>query len=201
MKIHLAAGIAAMLALPVLAPAQDTSAGSKTLRDDGADIVDIIQRFAKRTGKKVVIDSRVRGNVDLAGIDPNQVNWEQLLAILDVNFYAAVDLNGIVSIVPDANARQFSTPVFTDTNFKGADHEIVTLLVEVKNACAAQLVPVLRPLMPQAAHMAAYPPNNTIILNDDASNVRRIAQLIGELDRAAPAGQKCKEYSPPKPKE
>jgi len=47
--------------------------------------------------------------------------------------------------------------------------------------------------------MAAAVQTNTIILTDDAANVRRIAQLIEQLDRAAPSGQKCKEFVPPKP--
>jgi len=177
------------------------SRDSKTSRDDGMELVEIIERFAQRTGKKIIIDPRVRANVDVAGIDLNQVSWEQLLAILDVHFFAAVDQGGLVTIMPDANARQFPTPVYTDVNFKASDHELVTLLLDVRNACSAQLVPVLRPMMPQAAHMAAAVQTNTIILTDHAANVRRIAQLIEQLDRAAPSGQKCKEFAPPKPRE
>ncbi len=69
----------------------------------------------------------------------------------------------------------------------------MTLLVRPKNACAPQLVPVLRPLMPQRAHMAADTQSGTIILNDSAGNVRRIADIIEKLDRAAPAGRGCEE--------
>jgi general secretion pathway protein D len=203
MKSRLLVGIAAMLALSPLALAQENppTRESKSSRD-GVDIIDIIERFAKRTGKKIVIDSRVRANVDVAGIDTNQVTWDQLLAILDVNYFAAIDQGGLITIMPDANARQFPTPVYTDVNFKAADHEIVTVLLDVKNACAMQLVPVLRPLMPQAAHMAAVAQTNTLVVNDDAANVRRIAQVVEQLDRVAPSGQKCREMpAPPKPKE
>lgn len=202
MKLHWVVGIVAMLAVPALAPAQDNSSGgSKTSRDDGTDIVDIIERFSERTGKKIVIDSRVRAGVNLAGIDPGQVSWDELLAILDVNNFAAVDLNGLITIMPDANARQFPTPVYTDVNFRAADREIVSLMFEVKSACAPQIVPILRPMMPQAAHMAAFPQSNTLVLTDRAANVRRVAQMAAALDRVAPTGQKCKEMPPPKPKE
>jgi general secretion pathway protein D len=199
MKFRLIVGIAAMLALPpfVLAQENPMARDSKSSRDEGIDLLDIIERFAKRTGKKIVIDPRVRAKVNLAGIDANQVTWDELLAILDVNYFAAVDLHGLITIVPDANARQFPTPIYANLNFKAADREIVTVLLDVKNACSLELVPLLRPLMPQAAHMAASTQTNTLILSDDAANVRRVAQVVELLDRAAPAAQKCKDRQKP----
>ena len=64
--------------------------------------------------------------------------------------------------------------------------------------CVAQAVPVLRPLMPQAAHMAADVQSNTLIISDRAANARRIVDMVERLDKAAPAGQKCPpDMSPP----
>ena len=54
----------------------------------------------------------------------------------------------------------------------------------MQNVNAAQLVPVLRPLMPQAAHMAAYPNGNILILSDRASNVSRVMRIIQRIDQA-----------------
>ena len=204
MKMRIKLGIVVLLALPLLGVAQESSmsAESKSSRESGMDLTELIQRYAKRTGRKFIVDPRVRAVVQNPGIDVGQLTQEQLLAILDVHGFAAVELSGITTVLPDAGARQLPTPVHTDPNFKALDHEIVTLLLEVKNACAAHMVPVLRPLMPQAAHMAAYPPSNTLILTDHAVNVRRIAQLVERLDRLAPPGQKCPEMqAPPKPKE
>ena len=103
----------------------------------------------------------------------------------------AVEVNGVVSVVPDANARQLPVPVYSDLKFKAADDELVNVLLTLKNACSGQLVPVLRPLMPQAAHLAADIQSNTLIIDDRAANVRRIGEMTERLDRAAPAGQKC----------
>jgi general secretion pathway protein D len=64
----------------------------------------------------------------------------------------------------------------------GSD-ELVTQVVAVQNVNAAQLVPVLRPLMPQAAHMAAYPSGNILILSDRASNVARVLRIIKRIDQ------------------
>ena len=47
-------------------------------------------------------------------------------------------------------------------------------MIDVKNVSAAQLVPILRPLIPQYGHLAAYPASNILIISDRASNVNRI---------------------------
>src|SRR4029079_17243598 len=65
----------------------------------------------------------------------------------------------------------------------GESDELITQVIAVENVNAAQLVPVLRPLMPQAAHMAAYPQGNILILSDRASNVSRVMRIIERIDQ------------------
>ena len=66
---------------------------------------------------------------------------------------------------------------------KSGSDELITQVIAVHNVNAAQLVPVLRPLMPQAAHMAAYPNGNILILSDRASNVSRVMRIIERIDQ------------------
>src|SRR6185312_9036769 len=123
------------------------SSSSRTTMPD-IEIGDLIARYAKRSGKQFIVDPRVRAQVSLARIDPDRIGYDKLLAILAVNMFVAVPQGDWIVVVPDANARQLPTPVFTDRNFKaGAPDEIVTLVLTPKNICAPQAVPVLRPLM------------------------------------------------------
>jgi general secretion pathway protein D len=195
MKKSGALAIGLLAAMSSVALAQDSSS---KLSSGGHDIVDLITRFAKRANKQVIIDPRVRTSIPLAGIDPNNLSYEQLLAILDVNQFAAYEVGGIITVTIDSGSRQFPTPVHDDVRFKALDHEIVTLLVTTKNVCANQLVPVLRPLMPQAAHLAAEPQTNTLIINDHAVNARRIAELVSQLDKHGTGKKDC---WPPAPRE
>jgi general secretion pathway protein D len=175
--------VSLLLALPVTAAEQDSGTAPSSRSD--IEMYDLIARFAKRTGKQFIIDPRVRAQVPLAGMDPDRITYEKLLAILAVNQFAAVARGDWIIVVPDANARQLPTPVYTDRNFKsGAPDDIATLVVTVKNVCAAQAVPVLRPLMPQAAHMAAFPDTNTLILSDHVSNLHRLVTVLEALERA-----------------
>ena len=53
----------------------------------------------------------------------------------------------------------------------------------MRNVSAAQLVPVLRPLIPQYGHLVAYPPSNMLIISDRASNVSRMMRIIQRIDQ------------------
>ena len=54
----------------------------------------------------------------------------------------------------------------------------------MKNVSAAQLVPLLRPLIPQQGHLAAYTPGNMLIISDRASNVSRIMHIVERMDES-----------------
>lgn len=186
---------AVVLAMPVLAPAADQTAppcaAPSGASDHGLEIDELIAKVAKRTGKQFIVDPRVRATVSKSGIDLDKVDYEKLLAILAIHGFATYESNGVVKVLPDASARQLPIPVTLDVPAKALDDEYVTVMFQAKNMCTAQAVPVLRPLMPQAAHLAAFPQANTLLISDRAANARRIVDMAGRLDKAAPAGQKC----------
>ncbi len=100
-------------------------------------------------------------------------------SLLQVYGYIAVQSGNFIKILPDANARQVpGAPSGTD----GPD-EIVTRVIRIENVVAAQLVPILRPLIPQYGHLAAYPQSNMLIISDRAANVRRIARIVARIDQ------------------
>jgi general secretion pathway protein D len=189
------------LALPALVSAADqatpTQASSSSTQDFGIELTDLIDKVAKRTGKQFIIDPRVRGIAPYTGLDIARVDYGRLLAILTVHQYAAYESNGVVKVVPDANARSLPIPVSNEIPSKTLDDEYVTLMYEAKNMCTAQAVPVLRPLMPQNAHLAAFPQANTLLIADRAANARRIIEMAERLDKGTPSGQKCTAEMPP----
>ena len=150
------------------------------------EIGQVIEAVAQVTGKTIIPDPRVRAQVTMlsqTAMTPDQF-YEAFLALLQVHQFVAVESGGIVKILPDANARQMPNRDLPD-RVNGESDELVTQVVAVQNVNAAQLVPVLRPLMPQAAHMAAYPNGNILILSDRASNVNRILRIIRRIDQSS----------------
>ncbi len=165
MKTYRPWALAMVLALPVLASAAEPAASpcvaASSHSDDGMEMTDLIDKVAKRTGKQFIVDPRVRAIVSSTGIDLEKVDYGRLLAILTIHQFAAYESNGVVKVLPDASARQLPIPVTSEVPANALDDEYVTVMFQAKNMCAAQSVPVLRPLMPQAAHLAAFPQANT----------------------------------------
>jgi general secretion pathway protein D len=146
-------------------------------------IFELIERVSKKSGKRFLVDPRVNVDVPLPGFDVSQVDYEALLAIFRLQQLATFTQNGVVNVVPDANSRQLPTPVLTTDDPRIAADELVTRVIRVENVCGNWLVPILRPLLPQAAHLAAHSPSSSLVLSDRAGNARRIAELVKQLDR------------------
>lgn len=151
-----------------------------------ADITQIAEAVQAATGKTFIIDPRVRAQVTMLANTPMTSDefYQTFLAILQVHGFIAVPSGrNIVKILPDANARQFPANDLPD-NINAKSDEIVTQVISVKNVSAAQLVPILRPLIPQYGHLAAYPASNVLIISDRANNVARIMRIIARIDLA-----------------
>jgi general secretion pathway protein D len=150
---------------------------------DGRDIHEIIASVSSRTRKRFIVDPRVRAHVTLVGLVARDVDYPLLLTILNVHGFSAHERDGVVVVTPDAVDRQIATPVVPADKIRAADAEVVTAILPVKNISAGQLVPILRPLMPQRAHLAAAVERNALIIVDGADNVRRIVEIAETLDR------------------
>jgi general secretion pathway protein D len=93
-------------------------------------------------------------------------------------------------VIPDAIVRQLPVPLVTGKQTR-PQAEYVTKVIAVKSVPAAHLVPILRPMLPQQAHLVALPCTNSLIIVDTFGNIRRLEELVQSLDRGEP-------YEPPK---
>jgi general secretion pathway protein D len=149
-----------------------------------ADITQIAEAVSAATGKTFIIDPRVRAQVTMLSSTPMSPSafYETFLSILQVYGFIAVPAGNIVKILPDANARQIPGLDLPD-HVSATSDEIVTQVLDVKNVSAAQLVPILRPMIPQYGHLVAYPAGNILIITDRASNVNRMMRIIRRIDQ------------------
>jgi general secretion pathway protein D len=150
-----------------------------------ADITQIVQAVAAATGKSFILDPRVRAQVTMYSSAPMTppAFYQAFLSILEVYGFIAVPAgNNIEKIVPDADARQ-DPSIDLPASVSATSDEIVTQVIAVKNVSAAELVPILRPMIPQYGHLAAYTPSNILIISDRASNVHRMMAIIDRIDR------------------
>ena len=155
---------------------------SPNFRD--ADITQITEAVSAATGKTFILDPRVRAQVTMLSTRPMSPSefYEAFLSILQVYGFIAVPAGEVIKILPDANARQIPSIDLPD-HVSSTSDEIVTQVVDVRNVSAAQLVPILRPMIPQYGHLAAYPSSNILIISDRASNVNRMMRIIRRVDQ------------------
>lgn len=152
----------------------------------GVPIERLLATVAKKTGKRFVVDPKVHGAVVLVGMEPEDLSYSDLLSVLNVHGYAAVDEGRLVQIVPDASMRAQVMPTIGPKETRAPD-EYVTEIIPVRYAVAPQMVPLLRPLMPQNAHLAATVSGNSLVISDRFANLRRIEGLVHALDSAEAA--------------
>jgi general secretion pathway protein D len=150
-----------------------------------AEIREIIQAVSEVTGKNFIIDPRVNAKVTLLSASPMSpaAFYEAFLAVLQVYGYVALPAGKVIKIIPNTDARQLPSIDLPNSVSSDSD-EIVTQIITMKNVSAAQLVPMLRPLIPQQGHLAAYPGGNMLIISDRASNVSRIMKIIERMDES-----------------
>jgi general secretion pathway protein D len=150
-----------------------------------ADIRKIIEAVSEVTGRNFLIDPRVKAQVTMLSSSPMSPDafYQAFLSILEVHGYVAVPSGDLTKILPDANARQVPGTDLPSGRIASTD-ELVTQVLQVQNVAAAQLVPILRPLIPQYGHLAAHPASNMLIISDRAANVNRMMRIIRRIDQA-----------------
>lgn len=150
------------------------------------DIQELIKFVAEATGTTIVVDPAVKGKVKVVSSKPVSRDelYELFLSILEVHGYTAVSSGGVVRVIQSKDARSAPVKVRDGGSGKASD-EYVTEVIRLDNISAAKLIPVLRPLVPQQAHMAAYAPSNAIIISDLSANIDRIRSIIQRMDQSA----------------
>jgi general secretion pathway protein D len=159
-------------------------ADTVTLNFVNADIDAVVKAVGEITGRNFLVDPRVKGTVNIVSAHPvpKALVYPTLLSALRMQGFAAVESEGVVKIVPEADAKTQGGPVQRGGVGASGDR-IVTQVIALQHESAAQMVTVLRPLISPSNTISAYIPNNAIIVTDYADNLKRIDRIVASLDR------------------
>ncbi len=212
--VLLAGFTSAALTQPSLAPARATSpstvraadpnaAAVGTPRSDprdsqhadapgamGVPLQTLIQHVAANMHERLLVDPRTASTVILYGQKLDQVDYSDFLTILRINGFTAVELNHYINVVPIREARWLPVPTMTSGRTL-PDDQFANMSLKLDNACAALLIPLLRPWMPPYAYLAADPSSNSILAIDTYANLKRVRSMIMELDARTKPGLRC----------
>lgn len=195
LKIISLTALATMVSVPAASVwAQSNAAGTEANQEQtwqvnfkDSDIQEVIKFVADVTGKTVIIDPRVKGKVKVISADPltEQELYDLFLSVLETQGFTAIEVGDVVRVIPRKDARTSAVPVVNQPNL-GTD-AYITQVIQLYNVSATKVLPVLRPLAPQHAHLAAYEPSNAIIVSDTVANIARLRDIIQRIDLAGVA--------------
>lgn len=171
------------LALPLwVATCGLASAESWKVNLQDADIKAFINEVATITDQNFVLDPRINGNVTVISnraLSRDQI-YELFLSVMQVNGIAAIKSGNTTKLVPDNVAKESGIAV--DLRGETVGEALTTRVIYLTNTQAAEVLGVIRPLMPQSAHAAAVPGINALVLSDRADSLNQLTALIRDLD-------------------
>ncbi|MFT4243588.1 MAG: type II secretion system secretin GspD [Acidovorax sp.] len=160
-----------------------------TLNFANAEIEAVARTLATITGRNVVVDPRVKGQLTLVTdrpVTPTQA-FQQFLAALRLQGFTVVESAGLYKVVPEADAKlQGGSVNVSQGGASGvpAGGQVVTQIFKLNFENANNLVPVLRPLISPNNTINVNPGNNSLVITDYADNLQRIARIVAAMDVA-----------------
>lgn len=159
-----------------------TSEDKIVLNFENADIQTVIKAISKLSGKNFVIDPRVKGTVNIVSEKPisKSESYKVLASALRMQGFATVEADGVIKVLPEADARTYNMK--TGTSVSNAGDQLVTKVFSIDAGSATQLSNAIRPIVSQNNSISVYPNSNALIVTDYASNISRVTKIINDLN-------------------
>ena len=142
------------------------------------------------TGKRFVIGDGVNGKVTV--VTPPKIPVSEVyplfLAVLESSGFSVVEEEGTCRVVPLPERAVAAAPVVGADGSTTGDG-VITKVIRIENISALELRKILEPMVRggKAGALAAFGPTNHLIITDTAENIRKIEQIVAELDRPGAA--------------
>ena len=154
-----------------------------TLNFVNADIDAVARAIGLMTGRTMVIDPRVKGQLTMLTERPVSpaLAYNQFLATLRLQGFTVVESAGLYKVVPEADAKLQGGSVSVGSVGNGGG-QMQTQIFQLNYESANNLVPVLRPLISPNNTINVNPGTNALVITDYADNLQRIARIVAALD-------------------
>ena len=172
------------------APAQTGKGSYVNFSFDQVDIRLLVKLVGEMTGKRFVVDNSVAGKVTI--VSPPQIPVDEVyplfLSVLESAGYSVVEQDGVCNVVALPERGIASAPV-VGAEDQSRREGVITKVIKVENISATELKKVLEPMVRggKTGALAAFGPTNHLIVTDTSENIRRIEQIIRELDKPGSA--------------
>ena len=171
--------IALLLAAPS-APAQVAPVADVVVNMRGVEIADVAEQISRITGRTLVLDPAVKGQVTVTSAEPlsPQGAWDLFQSVLRVHGFAAVKSGRAWRIIPQANAIRDTGGAAS----RASGQDVVTRLIRLRNVPSESVARVLRPIVATFGNVESLTSPNAVVVTDYADNIRRVESIVRSLD-------------------
>lgn len=169
-------------------PVRDTSGGLR-FNFRGAPLETVLNYLSEAAGFVIVLETPVRGNVDMWSAQP--VSRQEAVQLLNLAInksgYTAILKGRTLVVSSKEDARKRSIPIRTGNDPRQIpdNAEMVMQIIPLERIDATQAASDLATLLPNTATITANVDSNSLVVTDTQSNVRHIVELVAALDGSA----------------
>lgn len=158
----------------------------------GVKLGTLLEYFSKREGKPLLLEETFPRDAPVNLISPPGVSipadklFDVIESILRMKGFALITTGPVIKVVRSREAKEHPITVRTAADLAkvGYTDRIITQIIPLKYAAAQKIASMLSPLKSKEAP----PPiisveTNTLVLTDFASNIRRMYEIIQQLDQ------------------
>ena len=170
-------------------PAPGPSAEKVHFTFEDIDIKVLIKLVGEQVGRRFVVDDSVEGKVTV--VTPGKIDRAEIyplfLSVMESSGYSVVKQGDVHRVVALPEGGLIRGPVI------GPDDEmqegVITKVLRVEHISVLELRKTLEPMVRGAKEgaLSAFAPANHLVVTDTAQNIRRLQQIIAELDRPGSA--------------
>ena len=143
-----------------------------------ADIKTFAQDIALLTDKTIILDPRVKGLITIYSDAPLNSDsiWEVFLSTMEVQGYNVLKDGDIYRVIPSQEGvKNFSE----DGDFQGS---IGSEVIKLRFSSAKDIVNAVKPIVGVRSYIVALNNDREVLISDDADNIKRIKDIIRNLD-------------------
>ena len=181
-----------LLAVSIVALGEDGAAAGEieskriSMRFKDASLEHILEFVAEVTGYTIVKSADLNMRVTI--ISPDDMPVDEAFSVLNTTLaikgYTSIVNGRSMKIVPLSEVKLEATPirVGSDPEAIKSEDTITTQVMPLSSADATQLVKDLKDFVPRYGVMTAYGRSNTLIITASSANIKRLAEIVRELD-------------------
>ena len=152
---------------------------------EDADLAEIVRVIGQLTGKRFIFGGKIR-NIKATVYSPQKVTvaeaYQAFLSILETNGLTVIPHGRFLKIVETGGIATQVTPTYVAGQGAPAEDRYVTRIQRLGHVSADEVAAVLAHFKTKDGDITVYAPGNLLIITDTGSNIRRMMQIVEDVD-------------------